>query len=253
METYVKSVNLSKKFGDYIAVNKVNLDVKKGEIYGFLGPNGAGKTTTIRMLTGSLNPSEGEVYICGLPLKEKEIEIKRMIGVIPDEPKLYEGLRGNEFLDFIIGIYQLNKDDIIPKIEELSSAFGIDYLNDYIGDYSHGMKQKLMLISVLMREPEVMFLDEPTVGIDARTEGALYCLLGKLNSEMGITIVMISHDIGAMTVHANKIACMTNKQIIINQNSKEFINSSLRDVYGYDVNLQVPRHFCENCCMKEGK
>jgi ABC-2 type transport system ATP-binding protein len=236
METYVKSVDLSKKFGDYIAVNKVNLDVKQGEIYGFLGPNGAGKTTTIRMLTGTLNPSEGEVHICGLPLRDRELEIKRMIGVIPDEPKLYEGLRGNEFLDFIIGIYQLNKDDIIPKIEELSSAFGVDYLNDYIGDYSHGMKQKLMLISVLMREPKVMFLDEPTVGLDARSARLLKDLLTK-TAQKGSTVFITTHVLEIAEKMCDRIGIINEGKLIAEGNLEELRllskegNTSLEDLF----------------------
>ena len=236
METYVKSVDLSKRFGDYIAVNKVNLDVKQGEIYGFLGPNGAGKTTTIRMLTGTLNPSEGEVYICGLPLKDRELEIKSMIGVIPDEPKLYEGLRGNEFLDFIIGIYQLNKDDIIPKIEELSSAFGVDYLNDYIGDYSHGMKQKLMLISVLMREPKVMFLDEPTVGLDARSARLLKDLLTK-TAQKGSTVFITTHVLEIAEKMCDRIGIINEGKLIAEGNLEELRslskegNTSLEDLF----------------------
>ncbi len=236
METYVKSVDLSKRFGDYIAVNKVNLDVKQGEIYGFLGPNGAGKTTTIRMLTGTLNPSEGEVYICGLPRKDRELEIKSMIGVIPDEPKLYEGLRGNEFLDFIIGIYQLNKDDIIPKIEELSSAFGVDYLNDYIGDYSHGMKQKLMLISVLMREPKVMFLDEPTVGLDARSARLLKDLLTK-TAQKGSTVFITTHVLEIAEKMCDRIGIINEGKLIAEGNLEELRslskegNTSLEDLF----------------------
>ncbi len=214
----------------------MNLDVKQGEIYGFLGPNGAGKTTTIRMLTGTLNPSEGEVHICGLPLKDRELEIKSMIGVIPDEPKLYEGLRGNEFLDFIIGIYQLNKDDIIPKIEELSSAFGVDYLNDYIGDYSHGMKQKLMLISVLMREPKVMFLDEPTVGLDARSARLLKDLLTK-TAQKGSTVFITTHVLEIAEKMCDRIGIINEGKLIAEGNLEELRllskegNTSLEDLF----------------------
>ncbi len=155
---FIEAINLTKKFGDYTAVDHINLKIKPGgEIYGFLGPNGAGKTTTIRMLTGTLTPTKGDIFIQGLSMEDNELEIKRRIGVILDEPKIYEGLRGNEFLDFIIGVYQLEKENVLPKIEELSLAFNVDYLDDYIGDYSHGMRQKLMLVSVLMRQPKVMF------------------------------------------------------------------------------------------------
>lgn len=205
--------NLTKKFGNYTAVDKINLSIKKGEIYGFLGPNGAGKTTTIRMLTGTLTPTAGEISILGLPMTEYELEIKRRIGVVPDEPKIYEGLRGREFLDFIIGVYNLDKDTILPRVEELTSAFVVDYLEDYIGDYSHGMSQKLMLISVLMREPEVMFLDEPTVGLDARAARILKELLNKYAKE-GATIFLTTHVLEIAEKMCNRIGIIDKGHLI---------------------------------------
>lgn len=205
--------DLTKDFGDYRAVDHVNLEVRSGEIYGFLGPNGAGKTTTIKMLTGILSPTKGDVSILGLPMTKSELEIKSKIGVVPDEPKIYEGLRGREFLDFIIGIYKLKKEDVLPKIEELSSAFGIDYLDDYIGDYSHGMSQKLMLISVLMRHPKVMFLDEPTVGLDARSARILKDLLNRY-AEEGATIFITTHVLEVAEKMCHRIGIIDSGQLI---------------------------------------
>lgn len=205
--------DLTKKFGDYTAVDNVNLKVKQGEIYGFLGPNGAGKTTTIRMLTGTLTPTDGEISILGLPMAKSEIQIKSQIGVIMDEPKIYEGLRGREFLDFVIGIYRLEKEDVLPRIEELSSAFSIDYLEDYIGDYSHGMSQKLMLISVLMRHPKVMFLDEPTVGLDARAARILKGLLNRYADD-GSTIFLTTHVLEVAEKMCHRIGIIDSGQVI---------------------------------------
>ncbi|HHW70757.1 MAG TPA: ABC transporter ATP-binding protein [Clostridiales bacterium] len=228
--------NLTKKFGNYTAVDKINLSIKKGEIYGFLGPNGAGKTTTIRMLTGTLTPTAGEISILGLPMTEYELEIKRRIGVVPDEPKIYEGLRGREFLDFIIGVYNLDKDTILPRVEELTSAFVVDYLEDYIGDYSHGMSQKLMLISVLMREPEVMFLDEPTVGLDARAARILKELLNKYAKE-GATIFLTTHVLEIAEKMCNRIGII-DKGLLIAEGSLEELqhlsnegHTSLEDLF----------------------
>lgn len=228
--------NLTKKFGNYTAVDKINLSIKKGEIYGFLGPNGAGKTTTIRMLTGTLTPTAGEISILGLPMTEYELEIKRRIGVVPDEPKVYEGLRGREFLDFIIGVYNLDKDTILPRVEELTSAFVVDYLEDYIGDYSHGMSQKLMLISVLMREPEVMFLDEPTVGLDARAARILKELLNKYAKE-GATIFLTTHVLEIAEKMCNRIGII-DKGLLIAEGSLEELqhlsnegHTSLEDLF----------------------
>lgn len=205
--------NLTKKFGNYTAVDNVNLNIKEGEIYGFLGPNGAGKTTSIRMLTGTLTPTEGEISILGLSMSKSELDIKRAIGVVPDEPKIYEGLRGREFLDFIIGVYRLEKNDVLPRIEELTSAFDVDYLEDYIGDYSHGMSQKLMLISVLMRQPKVLFLDEPTVGLDARASRILKELLNKY-AEEGCTVFLTTHVLEIAEKMCHRIGIIDDGRLI---------------------------------------
>ncbi len=183
---------VTKKYGNLTAVDRLDLHVRSGEIYSFLGPNGAGKTTTIRMLTGSLPPTSGEIEIDRKQYDRDEIEIKREIGVVPDEPRLYENLKGIEFIEFIKGIYQLDPIQTDKRFYELCAAFDIDFLHTYIGDYSHGMKQKLMVISVLMREPKVIFLDEPTVGLDARSAKTLKTLLDKFRNQ-GSAIFLTTH------------------------------------------------------------
>jgi len=183
---------LTKKFGDLIAVNNLNLNIKKGEIYGFLGPNGAGKTTTIKLLTGILTPDKGNIKILGLNMNDNPVQIKRRIGVVFDEPKIYENLKGWEYINFIIDIYRLKREETMKYLNDIISAFGIDYLNGFIGDYSYGMKQKLVVSSVLMRRPEVLFLDEPTVGLDARSSKILKLLLEKQANE-GVTIFFTTH------------------------------------------------------------
>ncbi len=228
----IKALGLTKKFGDFTAVDNVNLSVNRGEIFGFLGPNGAGKTTTIRMLTGVLKPTSGKVEILGLDMKDHETEIKRKIGVVPDEPKIYEHLKGYEFLDFVIAIYRLNKQELKNRIEELCNAFGVDYLSKFVGEMSHGMKQKLMLISVLMRKPEVLFLDEPTVGLDARSAKILKELLRKYADE-GTTIFMTTHILEIAEKMCDRVAII-NKQIIAESyvaELKEKHGKSLEDIF----------------------
>ncbi len=229
----IKALGLTKKFGDFTAVDNVNLEVKRGEIFGFLGPNGAGKTTTIRMLTGVLKPTSGKVEILGLDMKDHETEIKRRIGVVPDEPKIYEHLKGYEFLDFIIAIYRMNKQELKHRIEELCNAFGVDYLSKFVGEMSHGMKQKLMLISVLMRKPEVLFLDEPTVGLDARSAKILKELLRKYADE-GTTIFMTTHILEIAEKMCDRVAIINNGQIIVESyiaELKEKHGKSLEDIF----------------------
>jgi len=229
----IKALGLTKKFGDFTAVDNVNLSVKRGEIFGFLGPNGAGKTTTIRMLTGVLKPTSGKVEILGLDMKDHETEIKRKIGVVPDEPKIYEHLKGYEFLDFVIAIYRLNKQELKNRIEELCNAFGVDYLSKFVGEMSHGMKQKLMLISVLMRKPEVLFLDEPTVGLDARSAKILKELLRKYADE-GTTIFMTTHILEIAEKMCDRVAIINKGQIIAEgyvAELKEKHGKSLEDIF----------------------
>ncbi|BBE31554.1 ABC transporter ATP-binding protein [Tepiditoga spiralis] len=231
----LKAIKLVKEFGNYKAVNEVTLNIKKGEIYGFLGPNGAGKTTTIRMLTGTLKPTSGDVEILNLNLFNNELEIKRRIGVVPDEPKMYENLKGFEYIEFIMGIYKLNKDETKKRFDEICDAFEIDYLNNYIGDFSHGMKQKLMVASVLMRKPEVIFLDEPTVGLDARSAKILKELLHKYRDE-GMTIFLTTHILEIAEKMCDRIGIIKEGRMLAEGTIEELRNStenkgSLEDIF----------------------
>lgn len=232
----IKAVNLTKKFKDFTAVHEVNLDVKPGEIYGFLGPNGAGKTTTIRMLTGTLKPTSGQILILDKDYNNYELEIKREIGVVPDEPKMYENLKGSEYIEFIMNIYKLDSKEIYSRFNEICEAFGIDYLNDYIGDYSHGMKQKLMVASVLMRRPKVIFLDEPTVGLDARAARILKELLQKYKEE-GSSIFFTTHILEIAEKMCDRIAIIDHGEILAEGNMQELQtlskqgSKSLEDIF----------------------
>ena len=183
--------NLVKKFGDTTAVDGVSLDIKTGEIFGFLGPNGAGKTTTIRLLTGALSPDDGTIEIFGMRYDDNAIAIKRQIGVVPDEPPSFKNLRGWEFLKFIASIYRCEKD-VFHRVDELCELLKIDFLDEYTDEYSHGMKQKLMVVSVLMRRPKILFLDEPTTGLDPFSARALKLLLRKIANE-GAAVFLTTH------------------------------------------------------------
>jgi ABC-2 type transport system ATP-binding protein len=232
----IKAINLKKDFGDFTAVNSINLNIKPGEIYGFLGPNGAGKTTTMRMLTGILKPTSGSVEIINKNLFKHELEIKSKIGVVPDEPKMYENLKGTEYVEFIMGIFKANNEETKNRFNEICDAFNIDYLNDYIGDYSHGMKQKLMVATVLMRKPEVIFLDEPTVGLDARAAKILKTLLEKYKNE-GTTIFLTTHILEIAEKMCDRIGIIKDGSILAEGNMNELRsmtdkeNQSLEDIF----------------------
>ena len=170
-----KSYNKSKK-----AVNNINLKINNNEIFGFIGPNGAGKTTTIKMITGILEPDEGDILIDNYSIKENSIEAKRNFGYVPDNPDMFLKLKGIEYLNFISDIYDVNEGNRKQKIEELSALFEIDkVLNNKIQSYSHGMRQKIAIIGALIHNPNNLIIDEPMTGLDPKSAYELKNIMRK--------------------------------------------------------------------------
>ena len=151
-------------------INDINLEIKDGEIFGFLGPNGAGKTTTIKMITGILEIDKGDILIDGKSIKKEPIEAKKQIGRVPDNPDVFLKLKGIEYLNFMADIYEVSTQDRVKRIKELSEKFEIkNVLNNKIESYSHGMRQKLIIIGVLLHNPKNWILDEPMTGLDPKS------------------------------------------------------------------------------------
>lgn len=166
----IRNVSKSYNKGSVKAVDTLNLEIRKGEIFGFLGPNGAGKTTTIKMIVGLLNPDEGTILIDGTDIRKDPIEAKKKIGYVPDNPNLYERLTGTEYLNFMADIYQVPVDLRRQRIENYLNMFELnDAAGDLIKSYSHGMKQKIALTGALIHNPSVWILDEPMVGLDPKS------------------------------------------------------------------------------------
>ncbi|NLW52404.1 MAG: ABC transporter ATP-binding protein [Tissierellia bacterium] len=166
----IKVQNLTKKFGQKVAVNDISFDVKPGEIFGFLGPNGAGKTTTIKMIVGLLEPDQGHITVSGVDVVKDSLESKKKFAYVPDNPDIYENLTGYQYLNFIANIYDVSEQDRKARIEKYSRLFEIEGdLNDYLKGFSHGMKQKVALIGALVSDPDVLILDEPMVGLDPKS------------------------------------------------------------------------------------
>ncbi len=187
--------NLTKRFGELVAVHQLTLFVPKGEIFGFIGPNGAGKTTTLRMMGGLLAPTEGSVWIDGIPMDKKPEEAKRKIGFIPDRPFLYEKLTGMEFLRFTGDLYGVEDSLFLQRSEELLRQFGLwDWADELIESYSHGMKQRLILSAALLHDPKVIVVDEPMVGLDPLGIRMVKNLFRNL-SIGGTTIFMSTHTL----------------------------------------------------------
>jgi ABC-2 type transport system ATP-binding protein len=189
----IEAERLTKLYGAVPAVDNVSLKVGRGEIYGFLGPNGAGKTTTIRMLVGLVRPSSGSVRIAGLDMAEQALAARARLAYLPDTPYLYEKLTGREFVHFVAGLYGVAPDLAARRTGELLPLFGLgDRADDLIEGYSHGMRQKAVMVAALVHDPEVLFLDEPTVGLDPRSARLLKDILRQL-ADRGVTVFLSTH------------------------------------------------------------
>jgi ABC-2 type transport system ATP-binding protein len=206
--------NLTKRYGNLIAVDHLNLTVARGEIFGFIGPNGAGKTTTIRMMAGTLGPTEGAVLIGGIPMATASVEAKRMIGFIPDRPFLYEKLTGLEFMRFIADLYGLGDGGFREKAEGLLIQFSLyDWANHLIEAYSHGMKQRLVIASALLHDPRLIIVDEPMVGLDPAGIRMVKDLFRELAGR-GTAIFMSTHTLEIAEDLCDRIGVIHRGQLI---------------------------------------
>ncbi len=175
------------------SIDSLNLDIKDGEIFGFLGPNGAGKTTTIRMITGILNPDEGDILIDGNSITTNPLEAKKSIGFVPDSPDMFLRLKGIEYLNFMADVYDVPVEKRKAKIEELTKKFEIyDDLNSQIQSYSHGMRQKIVICGALLSEPKNWILDEPMTGLDPKSSFDLKEMM-KEHAKSGKTVFFSTH------------------------------------------------------------
>lgn len=195
MENILRTENLCKSFADFEAVIDVNISLKRGEIYGFLGPNGAGKTTTIKMLVGLLRPTGGEVEINGSRMEREPLECKKVTGYIPDRPFLYEKLTGEEYLQFMQSLYPEAADGKgLKNAETYLTLFDLqDWRHHLIEGYSHGMRQKLIMTSILMLDQQLIVVDEPMVGLDPKSARVVKELFRQKARE-GKTIFLSTHS-----------------------------------------------------------
>mgnify|MGYP002632203689 CR=1 FL=1 len=193
MEYCIETNNLTKAFGEKVAVVHLNIQVEQGSFYGFLGPNGAGKSTTIKMLTGILGPTAGDARILGYRMDRQPLKVKQRIGVVPEQLSLFENLNAQEYLMFIGRMYKMPKPVIQRRSEELLALLGLaDTGNTLTLEFSHGMKKKLSLAGALIHDPDLLFLDEPFEGIDAIASRTIRTVLEQFVAR-GSTIFITSH------------------------------------------------------------
>ena len=214
------------------AVEGVSLEINDGEIFGFIGHNGAGKTTTIKCVVGILPFDKGEIYIDGMNIKDHPMECKKITAYIPDNPDLYELLTGIQYLNFISDLYQISVDDRKLSIDKYSKMFGLENnLGDLIQSYSHGMKQKLALISALIRKPKLLILDEPFVGLDPKASHEVKEVMKEMCSE-GTSIFFSTHVLEVAEKLCDKVAIIKDGHIVSTGTMDEVKgDKSLEDVF----------------------
>ncbi|MEG8945482.1 ABC transporter ATP-binding protein [Rosettibacter firmus] len=208
--------NLTKNFDSLTAVNSINLNIPRGELFGFLGPNGAGKTTTIKMIVGLLTPSAGNIFVDGIDVWKNPVISKMKIGYIPDQPYLYDKLSGREYLYFSGGLYKLNKDKIRNKIDELIDTLKIgNWIDKRTEEYSQGMKQRIVIASAFLHDPELIVIDEPMIGLDPPTA----YIVKKFFVEQvrnGKTIFMSTHSLNIVEEICTSVGIIHKGKIIFN-------------------------------------
>ena len=238
-DSAIKCKNLTKRFGNFTAVDSINLNVRRGELFGFLGPNGAGKTTTIKMLTTLLTPTSGEASVAGMDVRKDAAIVRSSIGVVPQEFALFNELTPMENLWYIGELFGMEKQEIKKRSESLLWQAGLFDKKDVAAEgFSGGMKQRLSVVAGLLHMPDILFMDEPTTGLDPQSRIALRELTKDLNRQ-GITIIYTTHDMEEADKLCQRIAIMDHGRIIAEGTPKD-----LKKKYGggLRIELELDRH-----------
>jgi ABC-2 type transport system ATP-binding protein len=211
----ISTSNLSKLYGNFHAVNSLTIDVSPGDIFGFLGPNGAGKTTTIRMLCGLLSPSSGHATVAGFDCVKDSLKIRSIIGLLPESSGYYNWMSAEEYLLYFGALYKIDKHTAKKRTSDLLEKVGLaskSYVP--ISYYSRGMRQRLGLARTMINEPRILFLDEPTLGLDPKGQQDIQKTLLELNRDKGVTIFLSSHALSEVSVLCNRIAIVNRGRLI---------------------------------------
>ncbi len=212
---------IKKQYGNFVALKSINLDIGKGELFGFLGPNGAGKTTLIRILTGIIKPSSGKVFVGSFDLYAEPEKAKSLLGYVPDRPYLYEKLTPLEYFDFMGGLYNVPAPRVQEKGEEMLKLFSLwDRRHELIESFSHGMKQKVAMSAATLHDPDIFVVDEPTVGLDPRSVKLAKDFFRSL-AERGKTVFLTTHTLSVAEDLCDRIAIIRNGDIVALGNLEE--------------------------------
>lgn len=226
--------NITKSYnGKYKAVDNLNLEIKDGEIYGLLGPNGAGKTTTIKMITGIIAPSKGKIEINKIDISKEPIKAKEQFGYVPDNPDMFLRLTGIEYLNFMADVYNVSQEDRTSRIKDMSKRFEMNSaIGDKIQTYSHGMRQKIILMGVMIHNPRVWILDEPMTGLDPKSAFILKEMMRE-HADAGNTVIFSTHVLEVAEKVCDKVAIINKGQLIFNGTLSE-----LRDEFKENESLE---------------
>lgn len=228
----LKIENLTKRYGEKIAVNNLSLHIAPGEIYGFIGHNGAGKTSTLKCIVGIQDFDEGEIYIDSKSIKKQPIECKRLFAYIPDNPDIYDFMTGIQYLNFVADIFEVSQQERSELIKKYADMFEIsDSLNDAINSYSHGMKQKLVIISALIHSPKLIIMDEPFVGLDPKASHILKGIMRQICDDGG-AIFFSTHVLEVAERLCDRVAIIKNGNLVVSGTIDEVKgDGSLEEVF----------------------
>ncbi|HHY11119.1 MAG TPA: ABC transporter ATP-binding protein [Firmicutes bacterium] len=234
----IRAEGLTKNYGALTAVRDLTLSVGPGEIFGFLGPNGSGKTTTIKMLCGLLSPTAGQAKICGVDVQQQPVEAKALLGYVPDTPDVYERLSARELLQFVADLRKMDRNKAAERMEELLYMFELsDRQDELLGSYSHGMRQKICIASALLDEPRVLFLDEPTVGLDPKSARLVKEVLRQVAGNGG-AVFMSTHILEIAERMCDRIGIIHEGRLIAEGSVEDLRRRVLPGTEGEAVSLE---------------
>ena len=244
----LEATHLTRTFGDFVAVDDATFTLQPGEIVGFLGPNGAGKTTTIKMLTGLLGPSSGAARVAGYDIVAQPLEAKARIGYVPDTPNLYGKLKASEYLRFVGQLYRVPPAQVEERMRPMLDMFDLtDVAGNYLDTFSHGMQQKVAITGAFLHDPQIVFMDEPTVGLDPRSARLIKDLMIR-NRDRGRTIFFSTHILEIAQTMCDRVIIINKGRIVADARVDELRamrgEQSLEDIFleltgGTDVDDMV--------------